>query len=69
MSKPSRIIEARRLLGFTEVIGDRYLIAATVGPGLDPVLLSMGRSPAYRAEAPGGASFAKKRAARPNRMN
>jgi hypothetical protein len=41
VSKPRTTIDARRLFDFCEVIGDRHLITATVGPNLDPVVLSL----------------------------
>ena len=68
MGQPRRDIEARRLLGFAEVVGDRHFIAATVGPELDPVLLTLEQQPDYRIETAAGASFPKKRAGRPNRF-
>jgi hypothetical protein len=58
---------ARKLLEFNAVLGDRHLIAVAVGPSLDPVLLSLGRTPDYRVSK-GHASFPKKRAASPNRF-
>ncbi len=61
MGELRRTIEARRLFGFTEVVGDRYLVAATVGPELDPVLLTLEQEPSYRAGAWGWA-------VRPNRL-
>ncbi len=68
MGKPRRSIEAKRLFGLSEVIGDRHLISVTVGPNLDPVVLSLEQDPDYRTESPGWASFAKKRADQPNRF-
>jgi hypothetical protein len=67
VDKPRRTIEARRLFGFAEVTGDRHLIAATVGPHLDPVILSSEREPDYRTDGP-GATFPRKRGRRPNRF-
>ncbi len=67
MSKPTRTIGATRLFGLAEVIGERHLIAATVGPDLDPVLLSSEREPDDRTDGP-GATFPKKRGRRPNRF-
>lgn len=64
MAKAKRV-EAARVLRFADVIGDRHLITASVGPALDPVLLSLGRVPDYRRSAP-HASFPKNQAARPN---
>lgn len=49
MGTPKRTIEARRLFEFAEIIGDRHLIQATVGPDLDPVLLTLEREPDDRA--------------------
>lgn len=65
---PQRTIEARRLLEFAGTVGGGHLIQATVGPNLDPVLLTLEREPDYRVEAPGWASFPKLRAGRPNRF-
>jgi hypothetical protein len=67
VGKPRRTIEARRLFAFTEVIGDRHLINVTVGPRLEPVVLSLAQAPDYRIEeGPDRPSFPKKRADRPN---
>lgn len=68
MGKRRREVVAKRLFGFSEVIGDRHLIGVAVGPRLDPVVLSLEQDPDYRTEHPGWASFAKKRADRPNRF-
>lgn len=68
MRTPKRTIEARRLFEFAAVVGDGHLIQATVGPDLDPVLLTLEREPDYRVESPGWASFPKLRAGRPNRF-
>jgi hypothetical protein len=67
VGKPRKTIEARRLFGFAEAIGDGHLITATVGPHLDPVILSSEGDPDYRVETPGG-SFPRKRADRPNKF-
>jgi hypothetical protein len=68
LGKRARTIEARRLFGIADVVGDRHLIAVTVGPRLDPVCVSIEQPPDYRIEIPGWASFAKNRADRPNRF-
>ncbi len=68
MSKPRTTIEARRLFDFSDVIGSRHLIACTVGPNLDPVVLSLEQAPDYRMESPGQVSYPKKRADSPNRF-
>ncbi len=68
MAKAGRTIEARRLFAFSEVIGDRHLVSCTVGPNLDPVVLSLEQAPDYRMESPGQANFPKKRADIPNRF-
>ncbi len=68
MSKPRTTIEARRLFDFSDVIGSRHLIASTVGPNLDPLVLSLEQAPDYRMESPGQANFPKKRADIPNRF-
>ena len=68
MSKPGTTIEARRLFDFSDVLGSRHLIACTVGPDFDPVVLSLEQAPDYRMESPGQASFPKKRAGIPNRF-
>jgi hypothetical protein len=58
---------AERLLDLAEVLEGRHLIAVSAGPNLDPVLLSLEQPPDYRTETPHG-SFAKHRAATPNRF-
>jgi hypothetical protein len=64
---PKVTIEARRLFRFAEVIGERRLITATVGPDLTPILLSLEGEPDYQIEAsPDQPRFPKKRADRPN---
>jgi hypothetical protein len=68
VSKSRTTIRATKLFEFAEIIGDRHLITATVGPNLDPVVLSLEQAPDYRNERPGWASFAKKRADSPNRF-
>lgn len=68
MSKSNNTIKVRRLFGISEVVGDRHLIALTVGPHLNPVALSLEQPPDYRIERPGWASFPKRRADRPNRF-
>lgn len=68
MGKLRREVVASRLYEFAQVIGERCLISASVGPYLDPVILSLEQDPDYRTESPGWASFAKKRADRPNRF-
>ncbi len=68
MKRQRTTIEARRLFDFCEVIGNRHLISATVGPNLDPVVLSLERAPDYRIEDPRGFSFPKKRADSPNQF-
>lgn len=64
MAMPKKIV-AQRLFDFASVIGDRHLINATVGPRLDPIVLSLEQQPDYRIEKNHG-SFAKKRADRLN---
>lgn len=66
MGTSRRHILGRRLFDFSDVIGDRHLIACTVGPHLDPILLSLEQAPDYRIERSGQASFPKKRADIPN---
>ena len=68
MSKPRTTIEAKRLFDFCEVIGDRHLITATVGPNFDPVVVSLEQTPDYRIASPGWAIFPKKRADSPNQF-
>lgn len=53
-------IVARHLVDFETVIGNRSLITVTVGPQLNPIILSLGKLPDYRQESSGGGSFAKK---------
>jgi hypothetical protein len=60
-------VVAEQLLEFATVVGDRHLIAVTVGPSLDPILLSLGQTPDYRVHK-ARASFPKRRAASPNRF-
>ncbi len=64
MAKAKRT-EAALVLRFADVIGDRHLITATVGPALEPVLLSLGRAPDYRTSGT-HATFLKKHAAQSN---
>jgi hypothetical protein len=64
MTQPKPIV-ARHLFHFRDVVGDRHIITTTVGPDLNPVVLSLGKTPDYRVEK-SGASFAKKKANRPN---
>jgi hypothetical protein len=58
---------ARKLLELESVLGGRHLITVTVGPSLDPTLLSLEQPPDYRL-VKGHGSFAKKRAASLNRF-
>lgn len=51
-----------------DVIGDANFITVSVGSDLNPVVLSLQQPPDYRIEKQ-GASFAKKRASRPNRFS
>ncbi len=53
---------------FSEIIGDRHLVTASVGSDLSPVVLSLPQEPDYRTVTPSGASFAKKRASQPNQF-
>lgn len=62
-----RRVAARKLLELESVLDGRHLITVTAGPSLDPILLSLEQSPDYRLVR-GHASFAKKRAASPNRF-
>jgi hypothetical protein len=64
MRKKKRLL-AQKLLEFAAVIGDRHLIALTVGPSFEPILLSLGKSPDYRIST-GRGSFPKRRAESPN---
>src|SRR5579871_4715470 len=59
-------VVAERICRIPEVIGDRHLVSTTVGPLLNPVLLSLEQTPDYRTEQPGSASFPKLRATRLN---
>jgi hypothetical protein len=45
-AKKARAIPARRLFTFSEVAGDRDIVSVSVGPRLDPVLLSSEPDPA-----------------------
>ncbi|WP_417390555.1 hypothetical protein [Gimesia sp.] len=56
----SEKILARHLVDFETVIGNRNLITVTVGPRLNPIMLSLGKLPDYRQENSGGGSFPKK---------
>lgn len=62
----SENIVARHLVDFETVIGDRNLITVTVGPQLNPIILSLGKLPDYRRENSSGVSFAKKKSDTPN---
>jgi hypothetical protein len=69
LSKRTKTIEARPLFEFANVIDNRHLVAASVGPNLDPLLLTLDEKPDYRIEtSPDQPSFPKKRAGRPNRF-
>ncbi len=57
---PQSII-ARHLVDFETVTGNRNLITVTVGPQLNPIILSLGKEPDYRRENAAGAVFAKKK--------
>jgi hypothetical protein len=59
-------IRAQWLANLREVVGDRHVITVTAGPALEPIVLSLGRTPDYRRENAAGASFSKQRAAEPN---
>jgi len=61
----SKTIVAHRLFYFRDVVEDRHVITTTVGPDLNPIILSLGKEPDYRVEK-AGASFAKKKANQPN---
>ena len=61
----SKTIVAHRLFYFRDVVEDRHVITTTVGPDLNPIILSLGKEPDYRVEKV-GASFAKKKANQPN---
>jgi hypothetical protein len=67
VSEPRTRIEARRLFDFCEVIGDRHLVTATVGPNFDPVLLSSEQAPDY-IDSPAVDSFPNGRAEGPNKF-
>ncbi|QGQ23965.1 hypothetical protein F1728_15305 [Gimesia benthica] len=62
---PDNII-ARHLVDYETVLGDRNLITVTVGPQLNPIILSLGKLPDYRRENSAGASFAKNKSDTPN---
>jgi hypothetical protein len=64
MRNKKRVL-AQKLLEFAAVIDDRHLIAVTVGPSLDPILLSLGKARDYRIST-GRGSFPKRKAAKPN---
>lgn len=61
----SQPVVARRLFDFQDVIGGRHGIVITVGPDLQPVILSLGNEPDYRTENR-GALFPRRQAARAN---
>ncbi len=52
---------AQRVVSFCDVTEDRHVITVTVGPSLEPIILSLRQSPDYRREA-GWASFPKQTA-------
>lgn len=58
-------IAACHLLDFREVVGDRHVVTTTVGPELNLVILSLGKTPDYRVEQ-AGTSFAQKEANQSN---
>jgi hypothetical protein len=61
------LITAKRLFDLAAVLRGRHLIHVTVGPTLDPVLLSLEKRPDYRIQR-GSASFSKDRADRSNQF-
>jgi hypothetical protein len=66
MAKKPPSITASKLADFAEIIGQRHCIDATVGPQLEPVILSLASPLDYRFERTDGTSFAKQRADHPN---
>jgi hypothetical protein len=58
-------IVAKRLFEPATVLAGRHLINVTVGPTLDPILLSLEQWPDYRTQT-SHASFSRNRARRPN---
>jgi hypothetical protein len=68
METRDRSIEAQRLFGISEVIGQRHLVTVTAGPRLEPIVLSSEHEPDRHTGVPWWATFSRKRAARPNRF-
>jgi hypothetical protein len=62
-----RAVVARRLFEFAPLLGGRPLVCVTVGPSLDPGLVSLKEPADYGVETDRG-SVPKKHAARPNRF-
>lgn len=60
-------ITANHLFDFADVLNGHHLIAVSVGPSLDPILLSLKQSPDYRKSTSGG-DFPKRQAACPNQF-
>lgn len=65
MPKTGRIT-ATRAFDLEEVVQGRHVVRVAVGPGFDPIILSLDAPPDYRTTAPSGASFAKLRAGHTN---
>lgn len=68
MAKKSNTLAARKIVSYAEVIGNRHLIRATVGPRNDLLLLSLESDPDDRSHQ-GDSAFRKLRADHGNRFS
>lgn len=66
MAKKTPTIAAKKVANFADVIGERHLTAVSVGPRLDPVIISLASNPSNHRIEKNGGSFAKRRADCPN---
>lgn len=41
----SELVRPSRLAELCDIVGDRHVIAATMGPHLEPIILSLGQTP------------------------
>lgn len=64
-----RQVQATHVGNFADIVEGQHVIVVTVGSDLSPVVLTMQQTPDYRKVASSGASFAKKRAGRPNEFS
>jgi hypothetical protein len=66
VAKTKRIV-TKQLFDLASVLQGRHLISVTVGPALEPILLSLEQPPGYRTQTDHG-SFPRNRAGNPNQF-